>query len=287
MDELKQPIVTVGIPTFNSEKNLPKTIESVLNQTFGDFELIISDNASTDLTSTICMEYAKKDHRIKYIKQEKNIHVMPNFYFLGNVAKTKYFVWLASDDYWDPTFLEKNIEILESHQNLVGSISEIDFYGKYSHRYQSNGKFLKHSIVKPFSGSYPEKIKLLLKSYGSMMYGVYKTKELQKALPTNPHWRHEYEFLLPLLKYGDFHVVDDILMHRSADGMSSSSQIRVMRSLGISITEIIFMNWPVIKLSLNNLGLKFMLKNSHLYLRLMYLSYGRLLLDLLRSIRKN
>jgi glycosyltransferase involved in cell wall biosynthesis len=286
LEKIKQPIVTVGIPTFNSEKNLPKTIESVLNQTFRDFELIISDNASTDSTSTICMEYAKKDHRIKYIKQEKNIHALPNFCFLGNSAITKYFVWLASDDYWEPTFLEKNIEILESHQNLVGSISEIDFYGKYAHRYQTGGKFLKHSIVKPFSGSYPEKIKLLLKSFSSMMYGLYKTEELQKALPTNPHWWHEYEFLIPLLKHGDFYVIDDVLMHRGADGMSSSSQIRVMRSLGISITGIIFMNWPVIRWSLNNLGLKFILKNLHLYLRLMYLSYGRLVLDLLRSIRK-
>ena len=97
-------MITVGIPAFNSEKSLPKTIESVLNQTFEDFELIISDNASTDLTSTVCMEYAKKDHRIQYIKQEKNIFLWPNYSFLANTTKTKYFVWLASDDIWEPTF---------------------------------------------------------------------------------------------------------------------------------------------------------------------------------------
>ena len=84
MNKLESTIITVGIPTFNSEDVLSKAIESVLDQTFKNFQLIISDNASTDSTSTICMEYAKKDHRVKYIKQEKNIFLWPNFHFLPN-----------------------------------------------------------------------------------------------------------------------------------------------------------------------------------------------------------
>ena len=67
--------------------------------------------------------------------------MMGNFRFLADSSKTKYFVWLESDDYWEPTFLEKNIKILESNHNLVGSISEVDFYGKYVNRYKTNGRF--------------------------------------------------------------------------------------------------------------------------------------------------
>ena len=287
MNKLESAIITIGIPTFNSEDVLSKAIESVLNQTFKNFQLIISDNASTDSTSAICMEYAKKDSRIKYVRQEKNIFVWNNFKILPNDVKTKYFVWLASDDYWEPTFLEKNIDILELNPNLVGSISEVDFYGKYVYRYHTNNKIEKNSLVKPFSGDYHKKIKLLFKSPASMMYGVYRTEPLQKSLPQNSDWRHEYELLIPLLKHGDFHVLDDVLLYRSSTGMSASSQFRAMRSSGVSILGIIFMNWPVIRCSLNNLGLKFILKNFPLYLRLMYLSYGRLVLDLLRTIRKN
>jgi len=284
----EQPLVTVGIPAFNSEKNLSKSIESVLNQTFQNFILIISDNASTDLTSNICMEYAKKDNRIKYIRQEKNLFVWGNFRFLANSCNTKYFVWFASDDCWEPTFLEKNIEILESNQNLVGSITEIDFFGRYMNRFQTNGKIEKHSAVRPFLGKYSEKIKLLLKSPASMIYGVYRTEPLQKSIPKSLNWRHEYELLIPLLKHGDFYVIDNVLMHRNADGMSSSSEIHALRaSAGIPITGIVFLRWPIIRASLKNLGLKFVLKNSYLYVRLMYTGYGRFMLDLLRSIKKN
>ena len=287
MNKLESTIITIGIPTFNSEDVLSKAIESVLDQTFKNFQLIISDNASTDSTSTICMEYAKKDPRIKYVRQEKNIFAWNNFKILPNDVKTKYFVWLASDDYWEPTFLEKNIDILELNPNLVGSISEVDFYGKYAYRYRTNNKTVKHSAVKPFLGDYHKKIKLLFKTPSSMMYGVYRTEPLQKSLPQNSDWRHEYELLIPLLKHGDFHVLDDVLLHRSSNGMSAFSQFRAMRSSGVSILGIIFMNWPVIRWSLNNLGLKFILKNFSSYLRLMYVSYGRLILDLFRTIRKN
>jgi len=132
LENSAQPIVTIGIPAFNSAQSISKTINSVLNQTFKNFELIISDNASTDSTSSICMEYAKKDPRIKYIRQEKNIFIWPNFNYLVNLAEHKYFVWLGADDYWESTFLEKNVSFLESNPNFVGSIGEIDFFGKYT-----------------------------------------------------------------------------------------------------------------------------------------------------------
>ena len=71
-------IVIVGIPVHNGEKSIKKAINSVLNQTLQDFEIIISDNASTDLTKNICEEYAKNDIRIKYIRQKKNLGYVEN-----------------------------------------------------------------------------------------------------------------------------------------------------------------------------------------------------------------
>jgi len=286
LENSAQPIVTIGIPAFNSAQSISKTINSVLNQTFKNFELIISDNASTDSTSSICMEYAKKDPRIKYIRQEKNIFIWPNFNYLVNLAEHKYFVWLGADDYWESTFLEKNVSFLESNPNFVGSIGEIDFFGKYLHRYQTNGKFLKHSSVKPMLGSYPEKIKLLLKTPASMMYGVYRTDPLKKSIVKNNRLKHEYEFLIPLLKYGDFNVLDDVLLHRSADGMSSRGQFRLMRNFEYTMFEILTILIPIFKLLLRDLGIKFIFKNFGSCLHLVYVNYGRLVLDLLRKIKK-
>ncbi|MGI0011217.1 MAG: glycosyltransferase family 2 protein, partial [Nitrosopumilaceae archaeon] len=116
------------MPVFNGELFIRKAIDSLLAQTFSDFELIISDNASTDSTSEICKEYEKKDSRIRYIRQSKNMGAYWNFYFVLKQAKYDYFLWASADDYWHPDFLKKNIEILLSKKNVVCSISKVQPY---------------------------------------------------------------------------------------------------------------------------------------------------------------
>ncbi|MGI0023127.1 MAG: glycosyltransferase family 2 protein, partial [Nitrososphaeraceae archaeon] len=125
-DELKtrqvgRPKVSIGLFVYNGEKFIRKRLDSLLEQTFTDFELIISDNASTDFTSAICEEYAKKDKRVRYIHQEKNKGAIWNFIFVLQEAKSDYFVWAAVDDLLSPDFLEKNVKVLESNKNVVGS----------------------------------------------------------------------------------------------------------------------------------------------------------------------
>ena len=124
---LSESLLTIGMPVFNGEKTISKSIDSLLKQTFDDFKLIISDNASTDSTQKICEEYAKKDNRIQYIKQKKNIGQLSNFNFLLNNSTTKYFMLAADDDIWDPHFVKKNLDVLESDENIVGSIGKVTF----------------------------------------------------------------------------------------------------------------------------------------------------------------
>ena len=76
------PKISVGIPVYNGEKFIRKSIESVLRQTYRNFELIISDNASTDSTSDICTEFLTKDSRIKFVRQDKNMGPIWNFNFV-------------------------------------------------------------------------------------------------------------------------------------------------------------------------------------------------------------
>ena len=90
--------LSIGLPVYNGELFIERAIESILAQTFTDFELIISDNASTDSTQEICQNFSKKDNRIRIFKQEKNIGVHRNFYFLLSQAKGEYFAWTAVDD---------------------------------------------------------------------------------------------------------------------------------------------------------------------------------------------
>ena len=121
------PKVTIGMPAYNGAKTIEKAINSLLAQTFKDFELIISDNASDDETENICRRYALKDSRIHYLRQNKNIGAHANFNFLISKATEKYFMWAADDDWRSPEFLEVNVSALERNKKFVASTNQFLF----------------------------------------------------------------------------------------------------------------------------------------------------------------
>lgn len=112
------PKVSIGLPVYNGEKFLAQAIESILEQTFIDFELIISDNASTDETARICAEFAARDPRIRFFRQERNLGAAPNHQFTFFEALGEYFKWSAHDDIMEPTWLERCVEVLDGHPEV-------------------------------------------------------------------------------------------------------------------------------------------------------------------------
>ena len=114
-------LITIGLPVHNGEKFISDAINSLLSQTYHNFELIISDNASTDDTARICKEYADKDPRINYIRQKKNIGPNQNFLFLLNQGKGRMFMWTAHDDVWKRNYLEKALNVF-AHSKDIGFV---------------------------------------------------------------------------------------------------------------------------------------------------------------------
>ena len=119
MKTYPSPRVSIGLPVYNGERYLGQTIDSLLSQTYGDFDLLVSDNASNDGTEDICRSYAALDKRISYVRQGENIGAMGNFNYLASRASTDYFKWCAADDLIAPTFLATCIEFLESQLDFV------------------------------------------------------------------------------------------------------------------------------------------------------------------------
>ncbi len=115
--------VSIGLPVFNRESSITNTIDSILAQTYENFELIISDNASTDRTREICQKYARIDKRVTYISQKSNIGMMKNFKFVLEESSSEYFMWWASDDVKSSNFIELNLSFLEKHKHYVASTS--------------------------------------------------------------------------------------------------------------------------------------------------------------------
>ncbi len=119
------PKISIGMPVYNGEKYIREALDSLLAQTYADFELVISDNASTDGTEAICREYVNKDIRIKYIRQPINIGAYNNFNYLLENARGDYIKWLAHDDYLEPFFLEMMVKYLDEHDDVVLCTSDV------------------------------------------------------------------------------------------------------------------------------------------------------------------
>jgi glycosyltransferase involved in cell wall biosynthesis len=115
------PKVSIGMPVYNGNPFIREALDSLLSQTFTDFELIISDNASTDATEAICREYASKDARIRYVRQPENRGASLNFKFVLDEAVGEYFMWAAADDVWSTQFVELTSAVLDS-QSEVGLV---------------------------------------------------------------------------------------------------------------------------------------------------------------------
>jgi glycosyltransferase involved in cell wall biosynthesis len=111
--------VSLGLPVYNGERFVKHAIQSVLDQTFTDFELIISDNASTDNTPDICEEFARKDSRVRYFRQEINIGAKANFNRVFEYSRGEYFKWVAADDVCGPRYLELTVGRLDADPTAV------------------------------------------------------------------------------------------------------------------------------------------------------------------------
>ena len=123
------PAVSIGLPIYNGELSIRAALESLLAQTFTDFELIISDNASTDATESICREYAATDPRINYFQHEKNQGATANFQFVLDQARGEFFIWAACDDVRSPDFISVNLDFLRNNPDFVASTSPVRFDG--------------------------------------------------------------------------------------------------------------------------------------------------------------
>jgi glycosyltransferase involved in cell wall biosynthesis len=134
------PLVSVGLYVYNGERYLKEAVESVLNQTLTDFELIISDNASTDRTSEIAEVYAERDDRVRYYRSKKNMGPGRNMCRVYELATGTYFKWSAADDVLKPEFLRRCVEILKSDHDCVltyAKTTEVD----------QNGTFIKNYVT--------------------------------------------------------------------------------------------------------------------------------------------
>lgn len=113
------PIVSIGMPVYNGQRFLGQTLDSLLSQTFRDFEIVISDNASTDDTEAICRYYAAREPRVRYFRNSTNLGAVKNYNRTFRLSSGTYFRWHGDDDLLEPTYLEKCVAVLDRDPSVV------------------------------------------------------------------------------------------------------------------------------------------------------------------------
>jgi glycosyltransferase involved in cell wall biosynthesis len=168
------------MPVFNGEKFIEAAIDSILNQTFTNFNLIISDNASTDRTQAICLNYASKDARVHYYRNEKNLGGPKNYNRVFELSSGEYFKWAAYDDVLAPDFLRKCVSVLEKDPSIVGchcKTGRIDQHGNFL-GYHNENLLTRIGSPKPH-----ERFRQLLDMYyiTTPFHGVYRANMFAKS----------------------------------------------------------------------------------------------------------
>ncbi|HLO86970.1 MAG TPA: glycosyltransferase family 2 protein [Nostocaceae cyanobacterium] len=202
-----QPKLSIGLPVYNGEKFLQQSLDSLLGQTFTDFELIISDNASTDNTEEICRTYAAQDKRIRYYRNQYNIGCACNFNRVLELATGEYFKWAAYDDLHAPEFLQKCIKILEQDATIILCHSQVYFI-------DAQGNFLKtYDIKLKTDADRPQERfnELLTKHLCYQMYGVIRRHALKSIPPMGGYGNADGILLLRLAMLGRFYEIPEYL----------------------------------------------------------------------------
>jgi glycosyltransferase involved in cell wall biosynthesis len=204
------PRLSIGLPVYNGGRYLAKSFDALLGQSYGDFELIVSDNASTDDTADICRDYESRDARIRYYRQPRNIGSSPNHNFVVELARGELFKWASYDDLYARELLARCVEALDERPDAV-----------LAHSWTANIDEVDAVFAAPVyplttdAATAPERFRsVLFGSGGDDIYAVIRTDTLRRVLPQDSYHHAEHPVVAALSLHGPFLQVPDWLFFR-------------------------------------------------------------------------
>ncbi|KAM3090371.1 glycosyltransferase family 2 protein [Phormidesmis sp. 146-35] len=207
------PAVSIGMPVYNGEAFLTAALDAILAQTFTNFELIISDNASTDRTEEICRTYAAQDDRIHYYRNTQNLGAAWNFNRVFQLAQGQYFKWATHDDLLAPTALEKCVELLDRDASTVLCASQVGCINWQGNVIEAKCDPSDRALdadqpSRRFRG-------ILLQTFWCYeVFGLMRTSALRKVAPMGSHYGSDRAILAALTLQGRFAEIPTALIFR-------------------------------------------------------------------------
>jgi len=198
------------MPVYNEERFIEQAIVSILNQDYKNFELIISDNASTDKTKEICLNYSKKDSRIRFYSQDKTTDSTTNFNYVASIAKGDFFMWASGHDTRDPTFISRCLALFEKSNSIVLCYTDAVWI-------DSNGKNIgmEKSDIDTVGMNKIKRIKKVLWNlgYAYPIYGLFRKETLNATLPYQKILGPDIVLLNELSAIGEFARIPESLFY--------------------------------------------------------------------------
>lgn len=205
------PVVTVGIPVYNGERYLARTIESLLDQSFGDFELIVADNASTDGTRALCERFAALDSRVNYVRHPVNLGAPRNWNCLVHLARGEYFKWASANDCVARSMLARCVDVMSSSPEIAlcyGHTLLVDEAGQPIELFEGD---IDVSMQQPSARFSAVCAGLTL---NNAMCGLIRTSVLRKTGLDRLYPSGDMALMSELALYGTIRLLPEVLLHR-------------------------------------------------------------------------
>ena len=236
------PRVSIGLPVYNGERYLPLAVDSLLRQTFTDFELIISDNASTDATEQICRDYAARDGRVRYVRQSSNVGMVRNFNLLVALARAPLFKWASADDLVAPDLLERCVPIIQSDPSVVLVHSRTQYIGEDGEHLTRQDSSLHLMEERPTDRVFHLWSTL---TYCNAPFGVMRTEALRRTPLFGTFVGSDVCFVAELSLHGRFFEIQDRLLFRRfhPEAASGLTPEELLKHYGFKRRKLVLIHW--------------------------------------------
>jgi glycosyltransferase involved in cell wall biosynthesis len=227
--------LTIGLPVHDGEAYLASAVASLLGQTFGDFVLIVCDNASTDGTADILADAARRDRRVRIVRNPTNIGAAPNWNLAFRVAETPLFKWAAHDDLYDPRYLKATVGVLDRDPGVVlchTATRMIDGDGQELAVDAATGLVIdrlgqvRHGPPPPGRATSPDPVDRFRDLFLHLVrcfdvFGVIRTDVLRRTALHRSYYGSDRSLLVELSLHGRFHEVPEPLFLKREHGRTS------------------------------------------------------------------
>jgi glycosyltransferase involved in cell wall biosynthesis len=223
--DASKPLVSIAIAAYNRAHLIGRTLDSLLRQSVADFELIISDDASSDGTRQVCERYANADPRVRYSRNDSRLGLAKNCSHVLSLTSGEFVVLAGDDDVYEPNFLDRLLAEMRRYPTVSLAACRIDLIDQNDAvvRQMSHQHFAATPLFSPLRNAH----RMLWRGYGNLMTGIYRRELMMRTLLYRSVQGQDWDevdllFLFEMALQGGVVSIPDLLLHKRVGGVSSS-----------------------------------------------------------------